>query len=336
MARLSWGSIIAGCVVALSIHLLLTMLGIGLGFRLVNPYTDENPALGFTTAAGVAWTISALISLWVGGWVAGRTSGKGYGNVGGLHGIVVWSVATVLSFTIFSGTIGLLAGGAAVAVGKAGALTVKTAGLAAGATLPSVANQMASDAKNGDQNAAGAGLVLSGFKDTVASFLDEVSPNSANGTASANTNNSAATVTAPASTDGSTNASAFNLPRARREVGEALYRNFTTPNSTNRAALVQSLVDYTGKSPADAEATVKEWEASYNQIKTDIEQAKEKATQEAKDAADRLSKALISIASWTFLMFGVGAFAAAWGGRCGGQRALALHIDVTTTRETNA
>jgi hypothetical protein len=262
MARLSWGSIIAGCLVALSLHLLLTMLGIGLGFRLVNPYTDENPVLGFTSAAGIAWTISALISLWVGGWVAGRTSGKGYGNVGGLHGIVVWSVATVLSFTIFSGTIGLLAGGAAAAMGRAAA------------AVPALAGQTIS------------AITPAGLKDTAASFLDEVAPTTST-------------------------TESFNVLRARREV-----------------VLVQSLIDFAGETPADAEMTVKQWEASYDQVKTDLAQLKASAELEAAVAADRVSKAMTIIAAWTFLMFGIGAFAAAWGGRCGGLRAQTHHVVV--------
>jgi len=73
--RLSWGAIIAGCVVALSVHLLLAMLGIGLGVRMVNPFTDENPVLGFTAAVGIAWSISALISLWLGDGSRGALAG---------------------------------------------------------------------------------------------------------------------------------------------------------------------------------------------------------------------------------------------------------------------
>ncbi len=284
MARLSWGAIIAGCLVALSMHLLLTMLGIGLGIRMVNPYTDENPVLGFTAAAGIAWTVSALISLWVGGWVAGRTSGKGYGNVGGLHGIVVWSVATILSFTVFSGTVGLLAGGAAAAIGQTGA-----------AVLPVVANQ------------ADLALTPGGLKDTLASFLDEF---------------------APVATLNAGTRPTFNVPRARREVGAALYRNFANRNLANHAALVQSLVDYAGESSNEAETNVKQWEKSYDQIKADMDVILVKAQLTAQIAADRLSRAMTMIATWTFLMFGIGAFAAAWGGRCGGQRALVHHLVV--------
>jgi len=287
MARLSWGAIIAGCLVALSMHLLLTMLGIGLGIRMVNPYTDENPVLGFTTAAGIAWTVSALISLWVGGWVAGRTSGKGYGNVGGLHGIVVWSVATILSFTVFSGTVGLLAGGAAAAIGQAGA-----------AVLPVVANHVDFVITPG------------GLKDAAASFLDEV---------------------APVATFASGTRPTFNIPRARREVGTALYRNFAARNAVNHAALVQTLVDYAGETSNEAETTVKQWEKSYDQIKADLDVMLAQAQQAAQVAADRVSRAMTMIATWTFLMFGIGAFAAAWGGRCGGQRALVHHIVVATT-----
>ncbi|HTB63836.1 MAG TPA: hypothetical protein VK737_09625 [Opitutales bacterium] len=296
MARLSWSAILAGCVVALSIHLLLTIFCIGVGIRFVNPYTDENPLLGFTTAAGVAWTVSALISLWIGGWVAGRTSGRGYGNVGGLHGIVVWSVATVLSFTVLSGAVGLLAGGAVVAVGKVGAAAAKGAGNA----LPSLINEMDDNNSKATSATGTDELVPAGTKDTVASFLDEVAPATGSGMG-------------------------VNIPRARREIGAALFTNFNSPNATNRAALIQALEDFGGKSPTEAEKTVKEWEASYQRVQVTLSQLKAEAKLAAEDAADKASKATTTIAAWTFLMFGVGAFSAGWGGRCGGQRALALH-----------
>ncbi len=292
MARLSWGSIFAGSLVAMSLHLLLTMLGLGLGLRMVNPSTTGNPAMGFTIAAGVAWTVSALISLWVGGWVAGRTSGKGYGNVGGLHGVVVWSVATVLTFTVFSGTVGLLAGGAAAAVGTVGVATVNAA-----ANFP------------GGPVAASIALAPEGLPAVVASFLDEIAPASGG-----------VWVVPNASTGTGT-----NLPRARREIGAALYRNFSARGAANHQALVLALTDDAGRSPAEAETAVRQWEVSYDQIKADGDQFLARADATAREATDRVAATMAILATWTFLMFGVGAFAAAWGGRCGGQRALVHH-----------
>ncbi len=121
-----------------------------------------------------------------------------------------------------------------------------------------------------------------------------------------------------------------NLPRARREVGAALYRNFSQRSAGNHLALVTALVDNAGKTPAEAAVMVTQWETSYDKISADLDQFDAQAEQNAKEAAARVSSALAIMASWTFLMFGVGAFAAAWGGRCGGQRALVHHLQAPT------
>lgn len=125
---LSWGAIFAGCFVALSIHILLTMLGVGLGVRMVDPLTNDNPVTDFTVAAVIVWTVSALISLAVGGWVAGRSINVGESRSGGLHGFVVWSLSTVVVFLFLSSGAGLAVSGAAKAVGKGVAGAAKAVG----------------------------------------------------------------------------------------------------------------------------------------------------------------------------------------------------------------
>lgn len=115
---LSWGAIFGGCFAALSIHILLTMLGLGVGVRLVDPMRNDNPMADFSVASGIVWTISALISMAVGGWIAGRSVSVGERRTGGLHGFIVWSLSTVAVFLFLSGGAGLLVGGAARAVGK--------------------------------------------------------------------------------------------------------------------------------------------------------------------------------------------------------------------------
>src|SRR5579885_3059751 len=68
----SWGAILAGTFSALSIHLLVTLLGVGLGLTAANPGTDPNAGTDLSIGAAAAWTVSALIALWAGGWIAGR------------------------------------------------------------------------------------------------------------------------------------------------------------------------------------------------------------------------------------------------------------------------
>ena len=135
--RLSWRAILAGSLVALSIHLLLTMLGAGITALAMEPSTSDAPVQSFTTGMAVTWSLSALISLWIGGWVAGRVGGAGDEDSGKLHGFVVWSLATVLGFVLVAAGIGkalnvagqTLAGAGKAAVEAAPALIDKTSAM---------------------------------------------------------------------------------------------------------------------------------------------------------------------------------------------------------------
>ncbi len=134
-ARLSGRAILAGSLVALSIHLLLTMLGAGITALSMEPSTSDSPVQSFTTGMAVTWSLSALISLWIGGWVAGRVGAPGDEDSGKLHGFVVWSLATVLGFVLVAAGIGkalnvagqTLAGAGKAAVEAAPALVDKSA-----------------------------------------------------------------------------------------------------------------------------------------------------------------------------------------------------------------
>ncbi len=117
--NLSWRAIIAGTVAGLAIHILLTMLGLGLGIASLDPITDESPIAKLGIGAGIAWSISALIALWCGGWVAGRFAPSDHHQSGLLHGFLVWSMATVAMLVFTTSSIGLLVGGATQVLGAA-------------------------------------------------------------------------------------------------------------------------------------------------------------------------------------------------------------------------
>lgn len=120
--RLCFKAILAGSLVALSIHLLLTMLGAGITAWASKPSTSDSPVQSFTIGVALSWTLSALISLWIGGYVAGKVGAPDDEESGKLHGFMVWSLATVIAFILLATGVGKalnVAGQAVAGIGKA-------------------------------------------------------------------------------------------------------------------------------------------------------------------------------------------------------------------------
>lgn len=117
--HISWAAVFGGVFVALACQATLTLLGVGLGFAVLDPSQGVRGLTGIGIGTGVWLFISALISFYIGGWVSGRLAGFFRIADSVLHGIVTWSVATVaITFLFTQGVAGLL-GGALSGVGQA-------------------------------------------------------------------------------------------------------------------------------------------------------------------------------------------------------------------------
>ena len=114
----AWGAVVAGAVSGLATHILIFMALTAAGLGAANPATDNNPVATFGIGTAMAWTISALIALYVGGWVAGRCAARVHSVSGGMHGFLVWCVGTVLAVFLVATGAGALVGGAARIVGQ--------------------------------------------------------------------------------------------------------------------------------------------------------------------------------------------------------------------------
>lgn len=114
----AWGGILAGAVAGLATHILLMMALTAIGLGAAQPATDDNPVATFGLGAAIAWSVSALISLFVGGWVAGRCAARVHSVSGGVHGFLVWCVATIAGVLIVTSGAGSLIGGASRIVGQ--------------------------------------------------------------------------------------------------------------------------------------------------------------------------------------------------------------------------
>jgi hypothetical protein len=109
-ARISWGAVFAGAIIALATQIVLALIGMAIGLATLNPATGDNPS-GTALGAGAAiWlVVSNLVSLFIGGYIAARLAGR---FNGWLHGLITWGTLTLLTLMLLTTAAGQLIGAA--------------------------------------------------------------------------------------------------------------------------------------------------------------------------------------------------------------------------------
>jgi hypothetical protein len=121
----SWGAIFAGAVVAISVSLILMTLGAGLGFASVSPWHGHGASASGFAAAGIIWLIvTQWLSAGIGGYLAGRLRQRWLATHthevffrDTAHGLVAWSLATLLVAAALVGSASSVVEGGVHAVG---------------------------------------------------------------------------------------------------------------------------------------------------------------------------------------------------------------------------
>ena len=138
--RISWSAILAGVTVAVAAQLVLSLLGAGIGFGLVDPLAGDTPGAGsFGLGAGLWWLVSNLVALAAGGYTAAWLAGNTLRFDGMLHGLVTWGVTLLLTFYLLTTALGGLIGGAFTMVGGVTSSAASAAGEGLRAAAPQVA-----------------------------------------------------------------------------------------------------------------------------------------------------------------------------------------------------
>ncbi|WP_246248808.1 hypothetical protein [Sphingomonas hominis] len=131
-ARVSWGAIFAGVVIAIAVQVVLGILGTGIGLSMVDPTEGTTPgAAGFGIGAGIYWLITTVIALGAGGYTAARVSGVTDRFDALAHGLVVWGVTLILTIYLLTSAVGGIIGGAFRTVGSVASAAGSTVGAAA-------------------------------------------------------------------------------------------------------------------------------------------------------------------------------------------------------------
>ena len=116
--RIAWGAIFAGALIMLVVMLLLSLLGLGIGLGSINPASEQQPMQGLGMGAIIWWVLSNLIAVFIGGYVAGKLTNVDFKGSGLLHGVIAWSMYTVISFYILTTTVGAIFSGVGSALTK--------------------------------------------------------------------------------------------------------------------------------------------------------------------------------------------------------------------------
>ncbi|MGI4792615.1 MAG: hypothetical protein ACRYF2_18905 [Janthinobacterium lividum] len=117
--RISWAAIFGGVILAVTVQILLTLLGAGIGLGTINVQSGTSPdASTLGIGAALWWMVTSLVALAVGGYVSAWLAGTETRWDGMLHGLVTWGIAAMLSLYLLTSAVGGVVGGGFSALGS--------------------------------------------------------------------------------------------------------------------------------------------------------------------------------------------------------------------------
>ncbi len=299
--RLSWGAIIAGVFIAIAVQLLLSFLGLGIGFGSINPLDEAKPFSGLGMGALVWWIVSMLISVFSGGWVAGWFSNHIQKTDLVLHGLLTWCLLTFLNMYLITSSVGKIIGGAGTVITKGFSL----AGEGIKAVAPE-AGDMIKDQLGVDENTFGkmkkeAELLL---KQTE---KKELQPG-----------NLDKKIDQASGQGKSTGKEILENPQEAQQRIDALIsklfsQNDSTFEAADKEALVNVVKNRTGKSEAESEQIVDNWITTIKTAKEKVKEVKVQAEAKAREVGDEMASALSKFALFSFFGMILGALSAGFG-----------------------
>ena len=139
-SAVSWPAIVAGAFVAVATSLIFIALGSGVGFASISPWANHGVSATTFTVTSVIWVIvTQWVSAGLGGYIAGRLRTRWIGTHthevffrDTAHGLITWSVATLVVVSILGSSLfsaagaGVQAASEVVAGGAKGAMISAT------------------------------------------------------------------------------------------------------------------------------------------------------------------------------------------------------------------
>jgi hypothetical protein len=308
----SWGAIFAGVVIILVFQVLLSLLGIWVGFWKVDPSEGMPTLKKLTMTEGIWWIVSSLIAVYLGGWVAGRLAGTLSESAAMLHGVLAWAIATLITTLFLASSLGSLMSGALGMLIGGLRTTLRGAQGTASSAMAGMSGKMPSQ----DRMSMYWGQLRTQIEDILQeSGKPELHPSalkeSGKGTAQAVKKDLEHAVQHPS--------------EARKDIEDAVHKLMDGVKSRSQAvdksAVVNILMKRTDMSREKAEAVADQWLYSYRSNMTHAQEAvhdvSEKASVRAQEMADQTAHLIGTAAAWSFVMLLITMIAGALGGAAG-------------------
>lgn len=309
LKRISWSAVFAGVLIAIIIQLLLSLLGVGIGMSSIDAVEEHNPVKGLGTGSVIWYAITSLIALFIGGWIAGRLAQTPRRFDAFLHGVLTWSVVTLITFYLLTTAVGNLIGG----VGKLVGQTIGAAGNIAGKGIEMAAPKAGEVIS---QKLEKEGIDLGNLKQEANKLLrqtgkEELNPEKIEQEAGNVGDEMQEGAEQSAKNPQTTDESIENV------IDNIFKKGKAAVSEIDREAAVNVIVARTGKTEEEANQIVTNWVNTYEQMQAKVQQAKEEAEIKAREAADATAKAISKAAFISFISLIIGCLIAAFGARMG-------------------
>ena len=298
----SWRAIFAGTITVLSVLLVLNLIGLSIGLGSIDPTEESNPLNGIGTGTIIWWILSNLIALFIGGFVAARVGVSFATNSGIVQGIMTWALYTIISAWLLTSAVGSIISGVGSVVG--GVLT-SAKDVVAEQVGPVVNKQLENVDISLDESKKEFYALL---EDTDKENLDpdELEEKADN-------------VTSDAEDEGQDAAKSPGQIDAEVEeiFGNAKNEFEGTFEALDKEALVNILMERTDMSESEAEETVDNYVASYENLREKSEEFLEKTKEQANETSEDVAEAVAGAAIYLAIALILGAIVAAAGGFLG-------------------
>jgi hypothetical protein len=300
----SWAAVFAGATGAAVLSMVLMVLGTGLGFASLSPWSGRGASAETIGAATIAWiTITQLLAAAFGGYIAGRLRTAWIGLHTDeayfrdtAHGFLAWGVATLLTATLLASAVTNIVTGTARA-GAAVASTVASAGAAGAVAGGSMMAERTPSERSSNDNSFAYSV------DSLFRPMPAQAPAATQARANARTANSATEISAASA--------AAQTSEVTRILVNALSAGTLPENDSQYLASIVS--QRTGMSSEDAQRRVND---TFNALKESLD----RASLAARSAADSARKAASYASLWLVVSLLVGAFIASLAATQGGKR----------------
>jgi hypothetical protein len=308
LEHVSWSAIFLGLVIALGIQILLGLLGVAIGFTVLDP-SDPNDAGAWGVGSTIYLIIVQIVSLFLGGYIAARLSPAFTDRSAILHGASIWALSTVIMVWLGTTAAGMMLTGMSNAIASIGNAT----GQAVQAVVPDGLEldlpQVAFDNLPADLEQAlrERGITPQSLDQEITrAYRDVVSPQEQQAIMQALRQAAADIARSPSD--------------AATDIDQAVDQIFGQGGVLTRQderQLEQTLQDRLGLSDGEARQITAQLQQAVDDARRAARDALQSAQQQTVALAEKVSDSAALIAFWTFIASLLGLIAAVLGGRLG-------------------